>query len=259
VLVTVAHGDLNALSPFVPTEEEKLIRIASRLLIPIAGAATLIALTALPAAAHVTVNPREVPGGGYTALTFRMPNERDNASTTKLEVTLPAEHSFASVGVKRQPGWTYKIEKAKLDKPMKSGEEEITEVVRTITWTAQDADDAVKPNEFVEFDVNVGRLPDSGELVFKAIQTYDNGEVVRWIEQAAPGTEPKHPAPILKLLPKPNASASAIHVAATAEAGDGEDSDGSTLPITLSILGLLFGAGGLATGVVAMRRARPAT
>jgi uncharacterized protein YcnI len=237
-----------------------LIRTASRLSVAIVGAAALIALAALPAAAHVSVNPWEVPGGGYTALTFRMPNERDNARTTKLEVTLPAEQPFASVGVKRQPGWDYRIKKAELDTPMKSGEEEITEVVRTITWTAQDADSAVKPNEFVEFDINVGRLPDSGELVFKAIQTYDNGEVVRWIEQAAPGApEPKHPAPVLKLLPKPNASASAVRVAAAADAGTGDDSDGSTLLVTLSILGLLFGAGGLTTGVVAMRRARSAT
>lgn len=237
-----------------------MIRTASRLFVPLAGAAALVALTALPAAAHVTVNPREVPGGGYTKLTFRMPNERDNARTTKLEVTLPAEQPFTSVGVKRQPGWTYKIEKAKLDKPIKSHEEEITEVVRTITWTAQGADNAVKPNEFVEFDVNVGRLPDSGELVFKAIQTYDNGEVVRWIEQAAPGAEAEHPAPVLKLLPKPNPSASAVPVAATAEADDADnESDESTLPITLAILGLLFGAGGLIAGVMALRRVRSTT
>lgn len=237
-----------------------MIRTASRLLIPIAGAVTLVALAALPAAAHVTVNPREAPGGGYAAVTFRMPNERDDARTTKLEVTLPAEQPLASVRVKRQSGWSYEIETAKLDEPIKSGEEEVTEVVRTITWTAKSAHDAVKPNEFIEFDLSLGRLPDSGELVFKAVQTYDNGEVVRWIEQAAPGApEPKHPAPILKLLAKPNPSASAVHVAATAEAGDGEDSNGSTLLITLSVLGLLFGAGGLATGAVAMRRVRSTT
>jgi uncharacterized protein YcnI len=245
------------MSPFHPCQEDTLIRTISRLVIPITGAATLVALTALPAVAHVSVNPREVPGGGYAALTFRMPNERDNAHTTKLEVVLPAEQPFASVRVKRQPGWTYEIEKAKLDKPIKSGEEEITEVVRTITWTAQGKDDAVKPSEFVEFDVSVGRLPDSGELVFKAIQTYDNGEVVRWIEQAAPGApEPKNPAPVLKLLPKPGASASAVLAAHT---DTGDEPDGSSLPMVFSILGLLFGAGGLATGLLALRRARTAS
>ncbi len=235
-----------------------MIRTISRLAIPFAGAATLVALTALPAVAHVTVNPREVPGGGYAAVTFRMPNERDNAHTTKLELTLPADQPLASVRVKRQPGWSYEIETAELDEPIKSGEEEVTEVVRTITWTAKGAGDAVKPNEFVEFDVSLGRLPDSGELVFKAIQTYDNGEIVRWIEQATPGApEPKNPAPVLKLVPKPDSSASAVHIAATVAPGTDDGSDEGMLPVILGTLALLLGAGGLATGLVAMRRTRP--
>jgi hypothetical protein len=38
--------------------------------------------------------------------------------------------------------------------------------------------------------------------VFKAVQTYDSGEVVRWIEEAAEGAEePEHPAPVLNLTP----------------------------------------------------------
>src|SRR3712207_8798162 len=52
----------------------------------------------------VTVNPREIPGGGYAKLAFRVPNERDNAGTTKLEINFPAEHPFASVSVRPQPG-----------------------------------------------------------------------------------------------------------------------------------------------------------
>ena len=37
-------------------------------------------------------------------------------------------------------------------------------------------------------------------MVFKAVQTYESGEVVRWIEQAAEGAdEPEHPAPVLAL------------------------------------------------------------
>ena len=38
-------------------------------------------------------------------------------------------------------------------------------------------------------------------MVFKALQTYDNGQVVRWIDApATDGTEPEHPAPVLRLV-----------------------------------------------------------
>jgi hypothetical protein len=37
--------------------------------------------------------------------------------------------------------------------------------------------------------------------VFKALQTYSNGEVVSWIQEATEGAEePEHPAPVLKLI-----------------------------------------------------------
>ena len=42
-----------------------------------------------PASAHVTVNPNEATQGGYGRVAFRVPNESDTASTTKLEVNLP--------------------------------------------------------------------------------------------------------------------------------------------------------------------------
>jgi len=236
-----------------------LIRTIGRLLVPLGAVPVLIALTAQPAAAHVTVSPREVQGGGYASLTFRMPNERDNARTTKLELTLPTEQPLASVRVRPQPGWSYEIRKAKLDKPIKSGEEEVIEVVRTIVWTAQGPDNAVKNTEFVEFDVSVGRLPDSGELVFKAIQTYDSGEVVRWIEQAAPGAaEPKNPAPVLKLLPKQNPAAAPVAAAQSDSTGSGGDG-GSPVPLILSIVALLLAVGALVAGLLALRRTRPTT
>ena len=48
--------------------------------------------------------------------------------------------------------------------------------------------------------MSLGILPDDEQMVFKAVQTYDSGEVVSWIEEAAEGAEePEHPAPILEL------------------------------------------------------------
>ena len=57
-----------------------------------AGAAALTLGLALPALAHVTINPGSAEKGGFTKIAFRVPNERDKASTTKLEVTIPADH-----------------------------------------------------------------------------------------------------------------------------------------------------------------------
>jgi periplasmic copper chaperone A len=153
----------------------------------------------LPAAAHVTVNPEEALSGGYAKLAFRVPNERDNAGTTRLEIVFPAEHPIASVRVKPHAGWTVNVTKAKLATPVSSGHGgTASEAVSKIVWEGG----IIKPGEFDEFEVSVGPLPeDVDALTFKALQTYANGEIVRWIEEPGPGgAEPEHPAPVLKLV-----------------------------------------------------------
>ena len=49
------------------------------------------AALALPAvaAAHVTLQPESVPAGTFTRLDVRVPNERDDAGTVKVDVELP--------------------------------------------------------------------------------------------------------------------------------------------------------------------------
>lgn len=164
-------------------------------------AAGLVLAVATPATAHVTVNPREATQGGFAKLAFRAPNERPDAGTVKIEVEFPSEHPIAHVSVRPKVGWSATISTAKLDTPIKGeGEdaEEITEAVSTITWEGG----PINPGEFEEFEVSAGPLPkDADELVFKALQTYDSGEVVRWIEETgANGEEPEHPAPVLELV-----------------------------------------------------------
>ncbi|KWW98632.1 Nuclear export factor GLE1 [Carbonactinospora thermoautotrophica] len=223
-------------------------RIRFRLLAVLTGAVALLAIATGTAAAHVTVNPKEAEQDGYASLTFRVPNERDNASTVKLEIVFPENQPLASVRVKPHPGWSYQIEKAKLSTPIDSHGKQVTEVVRKITWTANEGA-GVKPGEFEEFQVSAGRLPKAEQMVFKALQTYDNGEVVRWIEEAAPGAtaEPKHPAPVLKLVPKQENTQLTAGQAGT----ETQDSGRATLALALSVVALLLGAGGL---VAAVRR-----
>ncbi len=141
-------------------------------------------LATTPAFAHVTVNPSSAAKGSFAKLTFRVPNESDTASTTALEVNFPTNAALEFVSVKPVPGWSAAT--------TKSGK-----VVSKITWTGG----KIAPGEFQEFDVSVGPIPDDvDELVFKAIQTYSDGEVSRWIDATpASGEEPEHPAPVLKL------------------------------------------------------------
>jgi len=230
------------------------------LVLAVGGAVVLPATSAF---AHVTVNPREAAQGGYAKLAFRVPNERDNAGTTKLEINFPAAHPFASVSVRPQAGWTYAVERITLPTPIKVHDNEISEVVSKITWTGGE----VKPGEFNEFEVSVGPLPSDVEsLTFKALQTYSNGEVVRWIEEAAPGgAEVERPAPVLKLTKAEPAEAAGTAPAPEAQAGEvarpGSDGTASKRDVdmarTFGILGMVFGLLGFVSAMTARRRRSP--
>ena len=233
------------------------------LLVALAAGAALV-LPATSAFAHVTVNPREATQGGYAKLAFRVPNERDNASTTKLEVNFPTDHPFASASVRPQPGWTYAVEKIKLATPIKSDDGDITEAVSKITWTGG----AIKPGEFNEFEVSVGPLPTDVDAVsFKALQTYSDGEIVRWIEEAPPGGEVDHPAPVLKLTKAATTATTATTVPAQSQGGEvaepkakdaASKSDVDTAR-TFGILGMAFGLLGFVSAMAARRRRGPAS
>ena len=69
--------------------------LLKRATVVLAVAGVVLAVAA-PADAHVTVNPNTATPGGYTKVTFRVPNETDNADTTKLEVAFPADQPIAS-------------------------------------------------------------------------------------------------------------------------------------------------------------------
>ena len=211
----------------------------------------LLAVTG-SAYAHVTAQPTTAAQGSYSKIAFRVPNEEDKAATTQLEVTFPADHPIASVEVKPVPGWTAQIDKAKLAKPLESDDGPITEAVSKITWTGGKID----PDNFQEFEVSMGPLPtDTDKLVFKAVQTYDNGDVVRWIDTTGTGgAEPEHPAPTVQLTAK-TADATAAAVTPTASSSSTSD---TTLPLVFGIVGIVIGLAAGALAVLALRRGRTA-
>ncbi|MFI8910746.1 YcnI family protein [Streptomyces sp. NPDC053513] len=222
--------------------------------------------------AHVSVQPQgEAAKGGYATVNIKVPNERDNASTVKLEVNFPLDHPLASVMPQPIPGWKAEVTKSKLDKPLELHGKKINEVVSKVTWTADGS--KIGPGQFQQFPLSLGRLPeDTDQLVLKAIQTYDNKEVVRWIEEQKEGAEePENPAPVLKLSAAsededhhggaaPSASADTDEKAGhDGKAGDHEEtasasSSTDTTARVLGVVGILVGVAGVAFGVLAGRR-----
>lgn len=229
--------------------------------------ATATALTlgfALPALAHVSIQPGSVPQGSFSKVAFRVPNERDDASTTKIEVTFPVDAPLPFVSVKPVPGWKAEVTEGKLPTPVQSQYGEITEAVTKITWSGGE----VKPGEFQEFEVSLGGLPTTTDhLYFPTKQTYSSGEVVEWKDEPkTDGSEAEHPVPTLKLTPAagddhhaasaPAASAPATAPAVAPVAAAHDDASGGTDGTARLIggIGVVVGLAGVGVAIAALRR-----
>ena len=233
-----------------------------KILAAAAAAATLLAPAA--ASAHVTLQPQEVAAGGFTRMDVRVPNERDDKGTTKVAVKMPPGFIFASY--ESYPGWTVEVEKRKLDKPVEMFGEEQTEEVDTITWTGDGERGIVKPGEFKDFGLSVG-VPEGkpgSKLKFAATQSYEGGEVVRWIGPE----DADEPAPLVTLKAAagehggsdPTANATAIveeNDAAPAQtSGVSPDALDDKASKGLAIGALVVGALGLLVGIAGFSAAR---
>src|ERR1051326_1770135 len=170
---------------------------ARRTAVLLSTAAVSLVAAATVASAHVTVNPNTAQQGAYTKVSFRVPNEEKDQATTSLEIDLPADPPIASVSVKPVPGWTATATAGELATPIKTDDGDVTQAVTKIVWTGGKID----PGQFQEFDVSLGPLPkDADQLVFKALQTYSDGNIVRWIDVPQAGqAETGPPAPLLPL------------------------------------------------------------
>jgi periplasmic copper chaperone A len=224
-------------------------------------AAGLVAALPGVASAHVTIHPDSAPQGGYTELTVRVPTESATAATTAVEVDLPdpSVAPLASVLTEPVPGWTAVATTTKLATPVTTDDGQISQVVTRIVWTAAPGSPGIPVGSFQDFPVSVGPLPKVGSLTFKALQTYSDGSVVRWIDAPAPAgqPEPAHPAPTLTLTAAATTGATTgPSVTARTTAAAAGSSDGTAR--ALGIVGVVLGALGLALGGVAVLRRRSA-
>jgi uncharacterized protein YcnI len=216
----------------------------------VAAAAALVA-AATPAAAHNEWEPSTAAPGSVVDLTLFVEGEQPNAGTTTVELFFPAPITLAALPA--VPGWTATPMDGQLGGPANG-----------VTWaggpTAGD----------LELPIRLGPLPaDPGRLQFKTVQTYDNGEVDRWIDEWPEGApEPPAPGPVLDLVPggpgsipattaAPTTTAATTTTTATSttttEAGQAaaddtdDDSDGNVvLWVVVAVVILAVAGGGFA-------------
>jgi periplasmic copper chaperone A len=107
--------------------------------------------------------------------------KRSVIAAATVDLRLP--HGFYFLSYKKVAGWKAKLTKTKLDKPVDFEGLEIDREVTRVVWTGNPKKGGIiEPDQFEEFAISV-RVPEGtpgDQLVFKAIQTYQHGEKVRW-------------------------------------------------------------------------------
>lgn len=166
-------------------------RILAALLVP------MLAL-AIPAAAHVTIDPPEVPANGFSRIALRVPHGCAGAATNAIEVALPEGITMARPMPK--PGWDIAIEMRPLERPQPSAHGLVREAPGAIAWRGGPLPDA----HYEEFVLMI-RTPDRPGtiLAFPVIQRCVDGASHAWTELADPANpRPRSPAALLRLAPR---------------------------------------------------------
>ncbi|WP_353712852.1 YcnI family protein [Arthrobacter sp. K5] len=234
-------------------------------------AAGFLAAGAAAASAHVTVDPSATSEGGFTKLTFSVPNESETAKTNRLEVKLPTDTPLTSVSVLPIDGWKAEVITTTLPKPVEVAGATVTKAPTSVVWTA-DAAHQIGQNQFQMFTLSVGRLPAAGTtVILPAAQGYTDGTTVNWADAAAehhhasaassePAAEAKksRPAPtfVTTAAGSDDAHAAASPAATQASAVVPAASASSSGGDTAGWVGLAAGLIGLAAGVTALARTR---
>jgi uncharacterized protein YcnI len=225
-------------------------RSLARVAVAGCAASAAVLMLAVPALAHISVTPGSARAGSAAVLTFHVPDEEATADTTRVDMKIPTAHPIVNLLVKPVPGWTISVKTITLAKPVVTDDGRFTQAVSEVIWSGG----KIAPGQFQDFSVSADPLPTGvSTLAFKALQTYANGDVVRWIDLPAPGQPaPAHPAPVLSLT-------TATHPARTVSVPDGPASSGAGTDGTaraLAVAGLVVGLLGLAAAAASLRRGR---
>lgn len=174
------------------------------------------------ASAHVTVQPNEAPAGSYQVFTVRVPSEKD-AATTQVKVAIPDGVNVSRFEPKAD--WTYEIEKGAEDKFV------------SVTWKAKGS--GLGATEFGEFRMQGKVADDAKELVWKAYQTYSDGEVVEWTG-AADSDKPASVTTVTAAVGDGHGGGHGVSGTDSAESAS-DDAGRDVLTLSLAIAGLAAG------------------
>jgi uncharacterized protein YcnI len=113
-------------------------------------------MLAAGAQAHVTITPPFVDAGVRTRIVFETPNERPPHATTSLVIDAPPGVELAAADA--PPGWRLVLSDGQA------------------RWTGA----RIEGERVVSFPLFVTARTRAGTETFRAVQGYDDGEVVRW-------------------------------------------------------------------------------
>ncbi|HZO58698.1 MAG TPA: DUF1775 domain-containing protein [Solirubrobacterales bacterium] len=212
-------------------------------MIRLALVAAALLLPAAAASAHVEIKPARAPAGDEARLTFEVPNERPDAATRRIVIQMPPGVTSAQGDALR--GWRLTTRRQGAQ-------------VRRATLTAPRGRE-LTGEQRGRFRLRVG-LPrrEGATLVFKVLQVYDSGEIVRWLgpegtsEPAPklrltaarePAPEPVEPEPDAQAQPQPQ------------ESDDGGGDGGGDVPIWAGV-GLILLAAVAGSGLARRRNRR---
>lgn len=221
------------------------------LLTMVGGAALLLLLWAGPASGHARfAGAGTYPSDTDQQLTLRVPDERgSDVHNTGVSVFIPAEWSPLACTTK--PTWSCQVIPA-------AGSQRAE-----IRWTNDSGTPPGPDDETFAFTIHTGP---PGKVAFPVTQTYSNGEVARWIDDASGADKP---APVLEAVATgvtsgssttSASSATTATVAPTATTDEGTGAspaggdDGGVSPLV--VIALVVALAGLAGGGIWLVRRR---
>jgi uncharacterized protein YcnI len=223
-------------------------KLSLRAWLGLAVGVAVFAGTAAVAQAHVQVSPTVAAPADSVKFTFLVPGESDVATT---KVTLKIPEGVLPFSFSDPPGWTR--ENVLADNG----------AIDQVVWTGEMA-----PDGFVEFAFLAATPDTPGQLSWKSLQEYSDGQIARWIgdpgsDEPAPTTDIDADAPRQDAGGEsgeggtPGGQTTTATGPTTTVAGADVDADASSddgLARGLALIGLVLGA--VALGVALFRRPR---
>jgi uncharacterized protein YcnI len=162
-------------------------------------ALALLAIGATQAQAHAVVSPPAPLSGRLQQFTLSVPTEKESATTTKIELDVPAGFSIDSYAP--SPGWTRTVA------AKGSGD---GAVVQKVVWSGG----RVPTGEDAVFQFNA-EATNAQSYTFHVVQTYSDGSVVDWSGPESSDT----PAPVVDAKSSVGGGSSTLGVIALIVAG----------------------------------------